>query len=103
MPRVDSLDAFWEMKQGGQTQLAPSSYEPIEMPRNSPTGVITAFFAVIFGFAAIWHIWWLAIIGVIAVAIMAMVFGWSEDREEEITSAEVARMERERATAGRTA
>ena len=34
-------------------------YEPIEVPRNSPTGFITAFFATITGFALIWHIWWL--------------------------------------------
>ena len=103
MPQVETLDAFWEMKQNGQAQVVPPSYEPIEMPRNTPTGVITAFFAVLFGFAAIWHIWWVAIIGLIAVAIMAMAFGWSEDREEEISGAEIARTERARVAAGRAA
>jgi len=38
-------------------------YEPIEMPKNSPTGFVTAFFAVVTGFALIWHIWWLAALG----------------------------------------
>ena len=33
------------------------------MPRNSPTGFITAFFATITGFALIWHIWWLVALG----------------------------------------
>ena len=45
--------------------LAEPDYEPIEMPRNSPTGFVTAFFAVVTGFALIWHIWWLAIVGLV--------------------------------------
>jgi len=48
------------------TPATPANYEPIEMPRNSPVGVILALFSVIAGFALIWHIWWLAIIGLIA-------------------------------------
>ena len=39
-------------------------YEPIEVPKNSPTGFVTAFFAVITGFALIWHIWWMAGAGI---------------------------------------
>ena len=34
-------------------------YEDIEMPRNSPTGFVCAFFATVTGFALIWHIWWM--------------------------------------------
>jgi len=95
MPQVGARDAFWEMKQAGQPAAAPE-YEPIEMPRNSATGFITAFFAVTFGFAAIWHIWWLAILGLLAVAIIMMAFGWVEDRETEISAGQLARMERAR-------
>jgi cytochrome o ubiquinol oxidase subunit 1 len=64
------------------------------MPRNSPTGFITAFFAVVTGFALIWHIWWIVILGLLAAAATLLVFGWSDDREREISAAEVARMER---------
>jgi cytochrome o ubiquinol oxidase subunit 1 len=95
MPRVGSIDAFWEMKRAG-TAAAPAPFEPIEMPRNSATGVVTAFFAVMMGFAAIWHIWWMAILGLVAAAITAMVFGWRDDREFEISVAELARAERAR-------
>ena len=42
---------------------AEPHYEPIEMPRNSPTGFITGFFATVTGFALIWHIWWLVGLG----------------------------------------
>jgi cytochrome o ubiquinol oxidase subunit 1 len=75
----------------------------IEMPRNSPIGFVIAFFAVIAGFSAIWHISWLAIIGLLAIAFTVLVFGWSEDREREIPAAEIARMERARLGFGRPA
>ena len=66
------------------------------MPRNSPTGFVTAFFAVVTGFALIWHIWWIVILGLLAAATTILVFGWSDDREREISPSEIARMERAR-------
>jgi cytochrome o ubiquinol oxidase subunit 1 len=102
MPEVETIDAFWEMKRTGKTAAA-QNYETIEVPRNTPTGFITAFFAVTLGFAAIWHIWWMAIIGLLAVLVTAMAFGWSENREQEIPAAEIARMERARLNLGSTA
>jgi cytochrome o ubiquinol oxidase subunit I len=93
LPRVETIDAFWEMKQRGRRPVE-ASYEAIHMPRNSPTGFITAFFAVVTGFALIWHIWWIVIVGLLAAATTILVFGWSDDREREISATEVARMER---------
>ena len=47
--------------QAKQDQPRPArEYEPIEMPKNSAIGFVTAFFAVVTGFALIWHIWWMA-------------------------------------------
>jgi cytochrome o ubiquinol oxidase subunit 1 len=102
MPDVEAIDAFWEMKRQGLIAIAPI-YETIEMPRNSPTGFVIAFFAVLIGFATIWHIWWLAILGLLGAAITALVFGWSEDREHEIPAGEIARIERTRLSFGRPA
>jgi cytochrome o ubiquinol oxidase subunit 1 len=95
LPRVETIDAFWEMKRKG-LKLVEMIYEPIEMPRNSPTGFITSFFAVVTGFALIWHIWWIAIVGLLAAAVTILVFGWSEHREREISAADIAQMERAR-------
>ena len=96
MPDVETIDAFWRMKQTGVATAVQPGYEAIEMPRNSPTGFIIAFFAVVFGFAGIWHIWWMAILGFLAAVITVAVFGWSEHREQEVPAAEIARMERAR-------
>ncbi len=95
LPRVETIDAFWHMKRTGRAPVEPL-YEPIEMPRNSPAGFITAFFAVVMGFSLIWHIWWLAILGFLAAAIVVLIAGWNIDREHEISAAEVAQMERAR-------
>jgi cytochrome o ubiquinol oxidase subunit 1 len=73
------------------------------MPRNSATGFVTAFFAVVTGFALIWHIWWMVILGLLAAAVTMLVFGWSENREREIPANEIARMERARLGLGRPA
>jgi cytochrome o ubiquinol oxidase subunit 1 len=95
LPRVTTIDAFWEMKRRGVGVTEPI-YDTIEVPRNSPTAFVVAFFAVLTGFSLIWQIWWLAILSLLAILAAAMVFGWSENRQREIPGTEVARMERAR-------
>jgi cytochrome o ubiquinol oxidase subunit I len=95
LPRVETIDAFAEMKRRGLPPAEPA-YETIEMPRNTPTGFINSFFAAVAGFSLIWQIWWLAILGLLGSAITILVFGWSEDREREIPPGEIARIERAR-------
>ncbi len=94
LPTVETIDAFWHMKRTGRRPPVEPVYEAIEVPRNSPAGFITAFFAVIMGFSLIWQIWWLAILGFLAVAIVVLIAGWSTEREHEISAAEIAQMER---------
>jgi cytochrome o ubiquinol oxidase subunit 1 len=99
LPKVEKIDAFWEMKRKGLRAAEPP-YETIEMPRNSATGFMISFFAVVTGFALIWHIWWMAILGLLAAAVTVLVFGWSDDREHQIPATEIARMERTRIGVG---
>jgi cytochrome o ubiquinol oxidase subunit 1 len=95
LPVVESLDAFWVMKQRGP--LVPvEHYESIEMPSNSPNGFVTAFFAVVMGFALIWHIWWLAIFGLACAALTLVAFGWMVRVEQEVSGEELAEAEHAR-------
>ena len=48
------------------------------MPRNSPTGFVTAFFAVVTGFSLIWHIWWLVMLGLVGAYVTFVVFAWRD-------------------------
>jgi cytochrome o ubiquinol oxidase subunit 1 len=96
LPQVRGTDAYWSMKAGrdGARPAPQPRYEAIEMPRPTPVGVFIAFFSVIAGFALIWHIWWMAILGLIGIAGSGLVHSWSMEREEIIPADEIAAFER---------
>jgi cytochrome o ubiquinol oxidase subunit 1 len=64
------------------------------MPRNSATGFITAFFAVVTGFALIWHIWWMVGLGVFGAFVTILVFAFRDEEEIEISAEEIALIDR---------
>ena len=96
MPDVSSEDFYWATKQRakGQGEAKEPNYEPIELPRNSPTGFVCAFFATIVGFAMIWHIWWMVIAGFTGAFVTFVAFAWRDHDEYEIPADEVARIDR---------
>lgn len=97
LPHVGGEEAYWTMKQRRiemQDSGEEPAYEPIEMPKNSPTGFVAAFFATLVGFALIWHIWWLAIIGLIGAYATFVVFAWRDVAEYEVSAEELERIER---------
>jgi cytochrome o ubiquinol oxidase subunit I len=95
LPQVESLDAYWHMKQQGRP-APPTRYHDIEVPTNSANGFVTAFFAVITGFALIWHIWWMAILGLLCAAATLAAFGWTDRTERHIAGDELAHAEQAR-------
>ena len=70
------------------------TYEAIEVPRNSPVGFITAFFATITGFALIWHIWWLVAASALGAFATFVVFAWRDEDEYVIPADQVASIDR---------
>jgi cytochrome o ubiquinol oxidase subunit 1 len=63
------------------------------VPKNSATGFITAFFAVVSGFAMIWHIWWMAGLGAIGIFLTMLAFAFRDEEEIEIPAEQIARFE----------
>ena len=98
LPQVAERETYWNRKNGmcaKQGQLAPArEYEPIEMPQNTATGFVTAFFAVVTGFALIWHIWWMAGLGVFGAFVTTLVFAFREQEEVEISAKQIAQFDR---------
>ncbi len=82
LPDVRGLDAYWTSKH--EKPAENLEYADIAMPARSANGFITAFFAVVTGFALVWHIWWLAIGGFGAALLVLMVFGWNEREEHDV-------------------
>ena len=98
LPRVHGTEPYCDIKHRAiATQQLPGEphYEALEIPRNSPTGFITAFFATLTGFALIWHIWWLVIVGLAAAYAVFVWFAWRDAAERVIPAREVARLDRE--------
>jgi cytochrome o ubiquinol oxidase subunit I len=99
LPDVHGEEPYWGIKQRAidAQQLSPEpKYEPIEVPRNSPTGFITAFFSTITGFALIWHIWWMVGLGLVGAFAVFVWFAWRDVVEYLIPAEEVARLDRAR-------
>ena len=97
LPRIEGEEAYWGIKQQAQRQAnlgEEPEYEAIEMPTNSPTGFICAFFATFLGFALIWHIWWLVGLSMLGAVVTFMVFAWRDTVEYVIPAEEVARIDR---------
>ena len=99
LPDVEGEEAYWGVKQralDAQRLAEEPEYHAIEMPRNSPTGVVTAFFATVTGFSLIWHIWWLVALGLLGAFATFVVFAWRDEEEYEVPVEEVARVDRAR-------
>jgi cytochrome o ubiquinol oxidase subunit 1 len=102
MPNVTGEEAYWGMKQKALEQRRlgdPPHYEAIELPRNSPTGFVVAFFAVVAGFALIWHIWWMVLIGILGAFGTFVAFAWRDRAEYDLPSYQLARIDAERRNA----
>jgi cytochrome o ubiquinol oxidase subunit 1 len=103
LPQVNGADAYWGMKRKGEESTVTRSeprYETILMPRRSAIGFLTAFFAVVMGFALIWHIWWMAVAGLLGIAATALTHAWRVDGEIEIPVGTIVALERARPRPG---
>ncbi len=99
LPEVKSEEPYWEMKQRSMRtgHLADiGAYQPIEMPRNSATGFITAFFATMAGFSLIWHIWWMVVVSLVAAYAGFVWFAWRDKDEYTVPASEVEKLDQER-------
>jgi len=94
-PIIDDLDAWAEMKSQGVARPL-EGFRPIHMPRSTGAGVILAGISMVFGFAMIWHIWWLAGASLAALLMTAIAHTFNYDRSYHIPADVVARTEAER-------
>ncbi|MFC4525679.1 cytochrome o ubiquinol oxidase subunit I [Dyella halodurans] len=96
VPRIAELDQFWEDKQNGVAYVQPAKYEDIHMPRNTGVGVYMGAFGTVLGFALVWHIWWLAAIGLLGMIGSFIARAYDQDVDYWVPAAEVEKLERSR-------
>jgi cytochrome o ubiquinol oxidase subunit I len=96
MPEVVARDDFWRSK---KHEREDSEYEGFSLPRNSAVGPIIGLFSLAGGFAVVWHIWWLAIVGLIGIITTIIIRISDDDTEYRISAKQLEKLEAERTAA----
>jgi cytochrome o ubiquinol oxidase subunit I len=102
-PVVTERDEFWELKRGAKANgyIRPAlPYKDIVLPKNTGAGIIIAGFVFLCGFGIIWHIWWLAALGIIGAIIMLIIRTTNDDTEYVLHAHEVEMLDNEALTSG---
>ena len=97
LPQITGRATHLNAKRTGTAKGPAPAYRAIALPRNTAAGLIIGAMAFAFGFAMVWHIWWLA--AVAAAAILAVIVLRVFDRRGPLvlTAEQVAAMEAARA------
>ncbi len=93
IPTVHTRDAFWAMKEGITPKLK-KIYEDILIPKNSRIPMFMGGFALIFGFAFVWYIWWLVLASLLSFIICLIVYLSNDHTEITLSATEVETMEK---------
>jgi len=89
---VHERDAFWEQERAGAIEHT-GKFEAITVPKNTGIGALIGASAFLVGFGIIWHMWWLAVLGVIVAIVLLIMRTLNENTERVIPAEEVAATE----------
>jgi len=94
LPKITSSEPFWDMKKEGWTPGEPQKYHAIECFKNTGMGVYISIFAFLVGFAIVWQIIWLAVLGLIGAIACLIALSFDHEMEYILPAAEVAKIEK---------
>ncbi|POR44106.1 cytochrome o ubiquinol oxidase subunit I [Methylobacterium sp. V23] len=94
-PVIHDHDAWWDMKKRGYARPM-QGFQAIHMPKSTAAGIILGVLSIVFAFAMIWYIWWLAAFSFAAIAVVAIGHTFNYNRDFYIPADEVVRTEGQR-------
>jgi cytochrome o ubiquinol oxidase subunit 1 len=77
----------------GHTRHGSQAYKAIRIPKNTPVPIYIAISAFIFGFAVIWHIYWLALLGLVGIIASIIIRSLDDEPERRLSATQVAKIE----------
>lgn len=92
-PRVQSRDAFWEMKTSTKNLAKTPKYEDIHLPKNTAYGIIIGGLSFLIGFGIVWHIWWLSVLALIATITIVIIRTSDDESEYTLTAAKLKKLD----------
>ncbi len=96
VPTITSLEQHWDDKESGKAWKQPDRYEDIHMPCNTASGFIVSCFGLLLSFALVWHMWAIAIAGLVGAIATFILRSYDRDTDYYVPAAEVERIERAR-------
>ncbi len=96
IPDIRDRDQLYYLKKFGLDGKPPEKYEPIHMPRNTWAGVAIGVISIGFGFAMVWHIWWLAIVSFIGMIGSYLIYSFFCEKDYWVSVEEIEAIENER-------
>lgn len=91
LPEVHERDSFWIVKH--TKTIEKPHYKDIHMPKNTPMGLFIGGFSFVLGFALIWHIIWLGIVGLIGVIACIVIRMSDDDIDYYVLATEIEEIE----------
>jgi cytochrome o ubiquinol oxidase subunit 1 len=85
IPHVTDRDAFWATKHKRSKVSTTTEYQDINVPKNTPAGLLIGMGSLAAGFGFVWHIWWLAIAAILCVLISIFYQSLRDDEDGERT------------------
>ncbi|WP_175843361.1 cytochrome o ubiquinol oxidase subunit I [Burkholderia contaminans] len=93
VPQVRTLDAYADMKAHGEGRPNPAAIRDIHMPSNTCAGLVVAIFSLVLGFALVWHIWWMAIGGLVGIVATLVIYSSRDNDGYYIPASTVRKIE----------
>ena len=93
IPHVRTLDAYADMKAHGEGRPNPAAIRDIHMPSNTCAGLVVAIFSLVLGFALVWHIWWMAIGGLVGIVATLVIYSSRDNDGYYIPASTVRKIE----------
>ncbi len=94
-PQVHALDAFAVEKAAGRPYQPAAEYADVEMANNTALGMTLCIATTVMAFGLVWRIWWLALLGALAVVIAMTVRGFRTNTVRIIPAEELAQAHRD--------
>ncbi|MEC6898427.1 cytochrome o ubiquinol oxidase subunit I [Photobacterium piscicola] len=94
LPKIHDRDEHHYAKEHGLAYQKPERYKRIHMPKNTWAGVVISMFSLMFGFAFIWHIWWMVIAGTVGMIASWIVYSFQRSKDYYVEVSEVEAIER---------
>lgn len=91
IPEVVGPDAFWRIKK--EHIKEDKDYEEFEMPKNTAVGIYISAFMFLIGFGMVWHIFWLAAVGLIGSIYFALRRTFDDHTEYAVSKETILKME----------